>query len=144
MRFHSLTLCGALAAMPALAGERPAAPLALEPLSTGLQGAGCSYAQGDDAPPLLVVDAGPGLAPDKPTARIRVAGREHALVAVQSPDRSRYTYRNEAYVVVARDFVETGPGCATNECEGSQYDAVLDITDGRSTATLTVRAHCGA
>ena len=133
-----LIVAGATTAETAAAVASP-----LDPLDSGLNGAGCEYRDLDSGDLLMVTESRSLPDDGRGVARVSVKGEEQRLDRIDTGESGRQVFGNEHVHIVARDF---GPvdACAGSECEGSRQRAVLDITLGAERSRMTVEAHCGA
>ncbi|MBL0039952.1 MAG: hypothetical protein IPP28_02650 [Xanthomonadales bacterium] len=115
----------------------------LDPLKSGLNGAGCEY-RDLDTQDLVMVTLSRSLPDDgRGIARVSVQGEEQQLDRIDTGDSGRQVFRNDQVHIVARDFGPIDP-CAGSECEGSRQRAVLDVRQGTRRVRVAVDVHCGA
>lgn len=131
-----LILCIMLAS-----GKAMGAPV-LQPLTSGLDGAGCGLRIGDEPREVMTVMFGSIEEDDIGAARVRIAGVNHSLDWTDKA-QGHWVFRDKSLTIEVIGATEIEPICGGSECEGSHYKGSLIVTDEDHVARYDVRMHCG-
>ena len=116
----------------------------IEPLETGLNGAGCVYAIDKDGPAIFVVEARSRPNDILSIARIRMDGVVYELDRTSADTDDNPSWSRGDKSVRIEEIVESASPCVSQECEGTLFTAQLKLSTHGTQVNVAVHGHCGA